>query len=248
MIIALTGKQRSGKDTVAQYLVDRYGFTRKSLAEPVYQIARDFFGMKEKDRKLLISIGMAMRNIDPMVWVKYLWRWVEESGVRNVVIPDVRFLNEAYFFSSQGARIVRVFATPETRASRQGYTPEAESDVSETEMDEITPDYYLDNNGTFQELYRQVDRMMWAFGYNPVMKCGHVANARNVLGDPLCVICLGVHPGASEVDWEAHPREYRKAKCRYCGTITESSTQLPFYQYRPNDEYDSYYCGCRGWD
>ena len=38
MIIGLTGYARSGKDTVAQILVDKFGFTRVAFADPI----RDF--------------------------------------------------------------------------------------------------------------------------------------------------------------------------------------------------------------
>lgn len=40
----------------------------------------------------------------------------------------------------------------------------------------------------------------------------------------------------------------RRAKCPYCKNTRESSTTLPFFQYRAEAELDSYYCGCRGWD
>lgn len=40
----------------------------------------------------------------------------------------------------------------------------------------------------------------------------------------------------------------REARCPYCKHVRESKTDLPFFMYRPEAEYDSYYCGCRGWD
>ena len=40
----------------------------------------------------------------------------------------------------------------------------------------------------------------------------------------------------------------RKAKCAMCGREKDSDYNLPFFEYRPNEEYDSYYCGCIGWD
>lgn len=40
----------------------------------------------------------------------------------------------------------------------------------------------------------------------------------------------------------------RKARCAYCLTVVESSTSLPFFSLRDDHEFDSYYCGCRGWD
>lgn len=74
------------------------------------------------------------------------------------------------------------------------------------------------------------------------MKCGHTANAeRN--GKPYCVIC-----GCDEVQEEKPNLDGRKAKCSWCGKITDSSTTLAFFRHKPESEYDEYYCGCYGWD
>ena len=79
-----------------------------------------------------------------------------------------------------------------------------------------------------------------------LMKCGHVSNGvQRGTGKPVCVIC-----GCYEVDEDASKSALkgRKAKCDYCERIADSNFLLPFFNYRPNYEYDRYYCGCRGWD
>ena len=110
----------------------------------------------------------------------------------------------------------------------------------------------------------------------PMMKCGHAANstmgAQNI---PACVICFGTHPGAVEVA-EAPKLDGRMASCSYRGSCREqrgrnayngrkekpdygdfdaaghsvapSSTELPFFEHRPDQAMDAYYCGCFGWD
>ena len=40
----------------------------------------------------------------------------------------------------------------------------------------------------------------------------------------------------------------RHAKCTYCGRIEPSTNALAFFQHHPKNDYDEYYCGCRGWD
>ena len=40
----------------------------------------------------------------------------------------------------------------------------------------------------------------------------------------------------------------REARCPDCGSREPSAPSLPFFQHRPDREYDSYYCGCYGWD
>lgn len=79
-----------------------------------------------------------------------------------------------------------------------------------------------------------------------LMKCGHASQAE-VCGDPVCTICFGITPEAIQIE-ENHPEEGREAKCSLCGKIAKSSLDLAFFEYRPDDETDSYYCGCIGWD
>ena len=82
----------------------------------------------------------------------------------------------------------------------------------------------------------------------PLMKCGHVANAKDKEGKDVCVICVGIDPGATEVK-DPNPKfEGRKAICATCGHETESRPELAFFEYRPLVINDLYYCGCRGWD
>ena len=80
-----------------------------------------------------------------------------------------------------------------------------------------------------------------------MMKCGHAANATHN-GKPVCAICFGFTPDAQIVADTAPDLTGRKARCGYCGKLTDSKISLPFFEYRPNCKYDSYYCGCWGWD
>lgn len=82
----------------------------------------------------------------------------------------------------------------------------------------------------------------------PMMKCGHAANAVDKDGNPCCAICAGFTPNAFIVDDSAPDLTGRKAKCCYCGKERESSPELPFFEYKPDKEYDKFYCGCWGWD
>lgn len=82
----------------------------------------------------------------------------------------------------------------------------------------------------------------------PIMKCGHAANAVDKNGNPCCAICVGFTPNAFIVDDRTPDLTGRKAKCFYCGKERESSIELPFFEYKPDKEYDKFYCGCGGWD
>lgn len=84
-----------------------------------------------------------------------------------------------------------------------------------------------------------------------LMKCGHVANAIDADGKPICVICFGIRKGAKEVERELDENETipnRYARCMYCGKKVESRWNLPFFEYKPEENFDEFYCGCGGWD
>ena len=82
-----------------------------------------------------------------------------------------------------------------------------------------------------------------------MMECGHAANSTLVkTGEPSCVICIGVHPGATVVAKELPDLNGREAQCAYCGKKTPSGPTLAFFGHRPDKQYDSFYDGCRGWD
>lgn len=82
---------------------------------------------------------------------------------------------------------------------------------------------------------------------NVLMKCGHTANAEYEDGKPCCLICAP-KTEAFEIVEEKPNLKGRKAKCTDCGKITDSRWDLPFFAYRPDKEFDHYYCGCFGWD
>lgn len=106
-----------------------------------------------------------------------------------------------------------------------------------------------------------------------ILKCGHAANAEKVLPDgtriPSCVFCdcteEAIQPNLegrmarcnhydSPVSKRNNETYYPKMMTtnalgqRCCGSIVPSDTNLPFFQYKPNEKYDSFYCGCQSWD
>ena len=83
----------------------------------------------------------------------------------------------------------------------------------------------------------------------PLMQCGHAANARDEkTGKWVCVICLGINPGAEIVCSGKPNLSGRSAQCVYGDRTTASALTLPFFKHCPNQPYDEYYCGCHGWE
>jgi len=63
----------------------------------------------------------------------------------------------------------------------------------------------------------------------PMMKCGHTAQGVNEKDQPVCVICFGIVPGATEVDIQ--PSLIGRIAVCACGNSEPSDTGLPFFQY-----------------
>jgi len=76
------------------------------------------------------------------------------------------------------------------------------------------------------------------------MKCGCVSSANTPQGEPVCI----VHNCFEIAEYNLNMLKKRKAKCDYCKNKKQSALDLPFFEYKPEFDFDSYYCGCRGWD
>ena len=162
-IIVISGKQFSGKDTVAN-LISEYmpDFKRIGLADAL----KAEFG-KEKDITLseiemnkpiyradLIALGNKRRAEDPDYWIK---RVIETEG--NIIVSDIRLPHELDTFIEQGAIAIRVESSREER-SKRGHLV-SEDDPTETALDEFKSwDYVIENNDTFETLVENVKKVV----------------------------------------------------------------------------------------
>ncbi len=166
--LALCGPQRSGKSTVAKYLAEEYGAHEIALAAPIKGIARDLFGMQEKNRGLLIEIGETLRAIDPLVYCRYAARHIPSTtnnpSLRAVVISDIRTKMEAVFFMGHGFIPIAIHADVVVRATRPGFDAEYINDPTESEADNLPTQYTIYNTGSLQNLYTLVDHCVQGLG------------------------------------------------------------------------------------
>ena len=175
MIIGLSGYARSGKDTVAEYLVEEHGFTRRAFADSIREAllqldphitidgthnislasAVDKMGWEYlKDlspdvRRLLQRMGTEVgRNLfGNNFWVDLLIKNATEAST-NIVVTDVRFTNEAEAIRSWGGEVWRI--------NRPGTEP-VNTHASETELDDY-PNFSLiiNNDSTPEELFSEL--------------------------------------------------------------------------------------------
>jgi len=178
MLIGLSGYARSGKDTVAEYLVENYGFTRMAFADPMKEALRrlnplvTFGGMPgvslawavEKSgwevvkdespevRGLLQRLGTEVGRdmFGENFWVEYAIK--KTVDIQNVVFSDVRFRNEADAIQQGWGQNWRI--------NRPGSFA-ANDHVSETQMDGYGQfDTVITNEGSLEDLYAEIDKTM----------------------------------------------------------------------------------------
>jgi hypothetical protein len=138
-LIGIIGTEGAGKDTLADYLVANYGYTKYSMAQPIKEIAKIMFGwsddqLNNRTKDLLDpATGIVPRDffkwfgteiaqfqiysrfpslkIPPReMWVECMTRSVIASTT-PVIIPDIRFIHEANAVKSMGGILVHL-STP----------------------------------------------------------------------------------------------------------------------------------------
>ncbi len=154
-IIIFSGKQFSGKDTLAKIMLEQMPeFRRFAMGDIIkltygeqYALTYDEIeANKAKYRPDLIKLGNWGRSQHPDYWLKKI---IEQDG--NIFVTDVRMLHEYDVFKAAGAISIRVEASRDVRATRGELVNE--NDATETELDNVTDwDYVIDNNGDYATL------------------------------------------------------------------------------------------------
>jgi hypothetical protein len=161
MIIGLSGYARSGKDTVAQFLVENYGYTRVAFADNIRHMLLDLnpyvgIGPSNYNHTTLSDlvalngwegakqhpeVRRLLQDLGEDVWINAALSTPTQND--GLVITDVRFINEAEAIKNRGGQIWRVI--------RPGVTA-VNSHISETQMDGYSYDRIVDNSGDFKDL------------------------------------------------------------------------------------------------
>lgn len=199
MIIGISGRMGSGKDTVAnmireidtryrtntppwappsqlrsesKWVVKKYAGALKKIASILTGVPESMFEIpefKEKGmpeswrqsngylmtyREFLQRLGTeAVRNnIHHNAWVNALMSHCTYND--NWIITDVRFHNEMDAIKKKNGLILRV-----TRPDAEGKAYH----ISETELDNASFHYVIENEGSMTELRNKVEQFMWKF-------------------------------------------------------------------------------------
>lgn len=160
MIVGITGKAGSGKDTAADYLVQRHGFVKLSFATPIKAALNVMFGWTDEHwlnrnwkEQIVPELGKSPRQLAQTLGTEWgrilvkedLWpalTMLEAAKHKNVVIADVRFDNEASAIHAAGGAIVGLLRVTDVA-----------SHVSESPINPQYVNVYINNCGSINALH-----------------------------------------------------------------------------------------------
>ena len=157
-LVAMTGKAGAGKTTLANYLVNHYGYVKFSFATALKQLLWEAYGNSDistglivskvqdystsyglkSGRELMQQFGTLFREqIDADFWIKIvdnkIARYERDKMYQpDIVIDDLRFMNEAEWVCRHNGIIIRLEDAPHTVR-----TEEWNKHISEMEQDSI---------------------------------------------------------------------------------------------------------------
>jgi hypothetical protein len=114
--IAFVGKRANIKTTAAHYLYKHKGFKRMQLDDGVTRLVRNMYTYRLHKRvkwEKRIEMYDALYKLDPSIHIDYLLSKLSIT-TRDVVVPDVRYINEVEKLIKAGFTIVRINSTSKT--------------------------------------------------------------------------------------------------------------------------------------
>ncbi len=164
-IIVISGKQYSGKDTLAKILLEKLpNFKRIGIGDAIkieYGKRNNLtFEEIEKNkhlyRKDLIELGNWGRSQSNDFWLKNLIQY------DKIIVPDLRVLSELNFFKKQGAFLIRVESNEINRAKRGILV--SSNDDTETALDNYQNwNIKIENNSDFETFKQEADKVLLLF-------------------------------------------------------------------------------------
>ena len=182
MIIGLTGLLGAGKGTVTEYLSTKYGASTKKFSDPIRDILKRLY--QPVTREHMQQLAKFMRSeFGVNIFAETLLQDVSSGEQKLVVLDGFRYEDEYQLFRKKEDFIfVAVEASLEKRFERVKLRPENVGDQNltlehfkfqhEFETEQAIPslimraDFRLDNNGTKEELFKQIDEIMRKIGYD----------------------------------------------------------------------------------
>lgn len=185
IIIALCGKKRCGKDTVANYICDKYPeYKNLKISQQLKDIIKIMFDFNDdqiesdlKDvidpiwnitpRKTMQFVGTELMqyeiqkilpDIGRLFWIKSFINKNILNNTNKIIITDLRFLHEYEELKKYNAIIVKI---------EKNENQNEDSHSSELEYLKIPADYIIKNEGSLDDLKINVNKCLLEM-YNSV--------------------------------------------------------------------------------
>lgn len=176
-IIAVSGKIGSGKSTLCDIIGSMVGQHKiLAFADDLKHIVSilcglpigsmyteegkntfvESYGMTAGEMLQKIGTDVLRQHFDTDIWVKSLYNKIKEGDM--VLIPDVRFPNEAQFLRDKGATLIRINGDP---VGNRAKSKRDQTHPSETALDSWADwDLVIENDGTLEELKEKVQKFL----------------------------------------------------------------------------------------
>lgn len=177
LLIGICGQKGVGKDTLGDYIIQKYNCKQYAFAYPLKKLIKDLFELSDDQlygstkeivderwnttpRKLMQYIGTELfrnqlKNLIPELnfenlWIRKFNDWYAQNKHHNIIISDIRFKDEMEAIKKNGGIIFKV----------DRKLPYEDNHASELFFKEVVPDFVLDNNSTKEHLYEQFDNIL----------------------------------------------------------------------------------------
>ena len=164
MIIGLSGKQGTGKSTIAKAIQDTYKDVKIfKIAGIIYELQDYIYNrvgltlQGDKDRPLLIALGMWGRDKDSDLWTNVAIRealeYSKQGGI--ALIDDIRFPNEALRVKENGL-LIRI----EGLQRGPNITEEMKTNITECALDDFKFEHIISNENRIEIMTEQLNSII----------------------------------------------------------------------------------------
>lgn len=187
MIIGLVGSKKSGKSTIAEYLVSNHGFHEISFADPLKKLVVELFDLTPEQvhtqnkkesvdpqlqvtpRQLLQTVGtdlfrVTLKRVLPTLSIPYDSIWIAKAynKILKIILedPNAKIVISDVRFRNESdmVRDLGGFLIRVTRNNISECFSNIDNHSSETEMLSIATNGSIHNNGTLEDLYTTLDQ------------------------------------------------------------------------------------------
>jgi len=176
VILGLAGEIAAGKGTVAKYIAEKYNGGTHRFSTMLRDVAKRMY--LEENRENIQKISTIFRqNFSDDLLSKVIYHDVENDGHEHIAVdgvrraPDIDYLKKLFGFklvyieADMKKRYDRIIGRGEnTDDSNKTFEEFKKDHERETELRikdlKNIADFVVNNNGTFEELYAQIDKII----------------------------------------------------------------------------------------